>query len=236
MIVFWRLALTYYIGAVMFYNRPFFAWRNRHPWLAGAVQSAAFFGIGAFLCQDYINHAWPLLGLWDLTGWISLAASAVFFAAANALFVYRSDQMKYHTVVFLIHDLAVLMFLFLCAPLMALYQTGNVVAAPWTIFAVGVLMVTKMTSVFVFMVEQDLYGRDVPTIDESFVTMLMRLIFFLIVLLPGWRWLVWFVVWMWACRMARRVRMLDFSRFALYFGAMSATAIGFLAKWAFYWK
>ena len=45
---------------------------------------------------------------------------------------------------------------------------------------------------------------------------------------------LWFVVWWWACQVARRNRLLDISRFALYFGALGATALGFLVKWSFY--
>ena len=64
--------------------------------------------------------------------------------------------------------------------------------------------------------------------------MLMRLIFFLIVLLPGWRWIVWFGVWFWACLVARKNRLMDFSRFALYFSIFGAVAVGGLVRWAWY--
>ena len=91
-----------------------------------------------------------------------------------------------------------------------------------------------MFSIFVYLVEQDMYGRDFPTMDEKFVTMLMRLIFFLIVLLPGWRWLVWFVAWFWACLVARKNRLMDLSPFAFYFGIFGAAAVGFLVRWGWY--
>lgn len=234
MSVFWRLVLAYYICAVLFYNLTFFAWRDRRPVAAGLVQFFAYFMVGGALTWPYWNLTWPLLGLWDVHCVWCLAAFALFETVNNKMMVYRSGQQKRHALTFVVHDILALLFILLCAPTHVLYETGNALAEPWIISAVGVLVVTKMFSVFIYMVEQDLYGRDYPTIDESFITMLMRLIFFLIVLLPGWRWVLWFLVWLWACRVARRNRLLDFSRFALYFGAFGATAVGFLAKWSFY--
>lgn len=234
MIVFWRLMLAYYICAVLFYNRSFFAWRARKPFCAAVVQAAAYFGVGAVLCGHLLELKWPLLGVWPVSGWIGLAAVSLFQTYNNGMWVFRAGQQKGHVLTFLAHDFQAWLFVFLCSPLRTLYETGNPVPEPWAVFCVGVLTVTKIFSVFIYMTEQDLYGRDEPAIDESFVTMLMRLIFYLIALLPGWRWAVWCVVWLLACRVARRNRLLDFSRFALYFGAAGATAAGFLARWSFY--
>ena len=234
MSVFWRLVLGYYIVAVFCYNRPFFAWRSRSPWAAAAVQAAAYFAIGGGLTWAYWELPWPLLGIWKVPSVVCLAAFALFETLNNQLLVYRADQQSHHALTFVTHDVLALLFILLCAPTRVLYETGNLVADPWIIFFVGALVVTKMFNLFIYMVEQDKYGRDYPTMDESFVTMLMRLIFYLIVLLPGWRWVIWFLVWLWACRMARRNRLMDFSRFALYFSAFGATAVGFLTKWSFY--
>lgn len=234
MSVFWRLLLAYYVAAVLFYNRPFFAWRDRRPVLSGFVQGGVFFILGAALTWPWLELEWPFLDVWDLQGWFCLLFLSAFYVFNNWLFVYRAGQQKNHALTFAAHDSLAVLFIFLCAPFKVLYETGNPVAEPWVIFCVGVLVVTKMFSVFIYMAEQDMYGRDFPTIDESFITMLMRLIFFLIVLLPGWRWVVWFLVWLWACRVARKNRLMDFSRFALYFSALGATAVGFLVKWSFY--
>lgn len=234
MIVFWRLVLAYYICAVLFYNPGFFGWRERRPWLAGFLQAAAYLLIGGALTWQYFDLQWPLLGLWPVPAWVCVAAFALFETVNNKMMVYRAGQQKGHILTFVVHDVLALLFILLCAPTKVLYETGSLMAEPWTLFAVGALVVTKMFSVFVFMTEQDLYGRDFPTMDESFVTMLMRLIFYLMTLLPGWRWVLWCAVWLWACRVARRNRLMDLSRFALYFSAFGAMAVGLFVKWSFH--
>ncbi|MBR2865586.1 MAG: hypothetical protein IKC13_04875 [Elusimicrobiaceae bacterium] len=234
MIVFWRLLLAYYISAVLFYHRPFFAWRDRRPCLSALLQGSTFLALCLSLCWPYLDLSWPFLHFFHLPGSICLLFLAIFYVFNDRMLVFRAGQMKYHSLTFLAHDFLIILFIFLCVPFKVLYETGNFMAAPWTLLAVGFLVITKMFSVFIYMVEQDLYGRDYPTIDESFITMLMRLIFYLIILLPGWRWLIWFFAWLWACQIARKNRLMDFSRFALYFSAFGAGAIGFLAKWSFY--
>lgn len=234
MSIFWRLTLAYYIAAVIFYNRPFFRWRNRRPVLAGAVQGLVFLGLGGLLCRGALTASWPLADLWQVPGWVCLLLLSAFYVFNNALFVERSGQLKYYILTFVAHDMLALLAIFLCSPFYVVYLTGNLLAEPWAVFCVGLIVITKMFSIFIYMTEQDLYGRDYPTIDEGFVTMLMRLIFYLLALLPGWRWVVWFVVWLWACQMANRNRLMDISRFALYFSALGATAVGLIAKWSFY--
>ena len=235
MIIFWRLLLTYYICAILFYNRRFFVWRDKHPVGAMGLQGVCFALLAVLFCGPYLTIDWQLAELWHVPGWLGVGLATFLYVLINRLFVYRNGQKKGYTLTFLVHDTLSVLALFICSPLHVLYQTGNFMAEPLTVFFVGLIVVTKMFSVFIYKVEQDLYGRDYPTIDERFVTMLMRLIFFLIVLLPGWRWVLWFLVFVWACVDSRRNRLLDLSHFALYFSIFGAAAVGFLVRYSWYW-
>jgi len=232
MIVFWRLVLVYYICAILFYNQRFFAWRERHPNGASVLQTVVFGALAAFLCLPYLTLDWPVADIWSMPGWGGIIIVSVLYSIINRLFVYRKGQKRGYTLTFLIHDVLAILALLVCSPLYELYRSGDLMSEPVTLFWIGVIVVTRMFSIFIYMVEQDLYGRDYPTLDESFVTMLMRLIFFLIVLLPGWRWVLWFIVWFLACVEADRNRLMDLSRFAFYFSIFGATAIGFLVRYS----
>ena len=235
MIVFWRLVLAYYICAVLFCNPRFFAWRERHMSAAVLGQGICFASVAALLCASYWHHNWQLAELWVMPGWLGIILCSVIYMVLNSLFVYRPQKTRHHTLTFLVHDTLMLFGLFACSPLHTVYRTGNFMHEPLTVFFVGLLLVTRIFSIFIYMVEMDLYGRDFPTIDESFVTMLMRLIFFLIVLLPGWRWVLWFLVWFYACGEAHQNRLMDISRFALYFSMFGSAAVGFLVRYGWYW-
>lgn len=235
MIVFWRLLLAYYICAALFYNPRFFDWRERRPAVAMSLQGICFIAVATLLCAAYLHHDWQLAEVWPMPGWVGILFCTAVYIVVNFLFCYRPGKTRRHALTFLLHDSLILLGLFACAPLHTVYRTGNLMHEPLTVFFVGVLLVTKVFSVFIYMVELDVYGRDFPTMDESFVTMLMRVIFFLIVLLPGWRWVLWFLVWFYACGEAHQNRLMDISRFALYFSMFGAAAVGFLVRYGWYW-
>ena len=127
-----------------------------------------------------------------------------------------------------------LLFLFLCVPFRVLYETGNFFAESWVIFLVGLVTATRVIGWFIFSIEQDRYGRDYPTFDERWLLMMVRAIFFLIMLLPGWRWAVLLVVWYAACVYARKIRLMDVSHAAFYIGVIGAALVGFLVRLRFY--
>lgn len=235
MIIFWRLLLTYYICAVLFYNQQFFKWYTKRPATAEYTQGIVFALIAGLLCKNYLQTDWQLAELWYMPGWVGVLVTTAFYMLVNKLFIYRSDYTRNYTAIFLAYNISMWLALFVCSPLHMVYKTGNLMAESPTVFFVGLLVITKMFSVFIYMVEKDLYGRDFPTLDESFITMLMRLIFFLIVLLPGWRWVLWFAVWVYVCGEAHQNRLMDLSRFALYFSMFGATAVGFLVRYSWYW-
>jgi len=235
MIVFWRLLLAYYICAVLFYNQRFVNWRAHHDRLASVLQTICFALVAAAVCGSYLSMDWKLAELWPMPGWVGILVASALYSLINRLFVYRLVQNRGYTLIFLIHDTLIILALFVCSPLHVLYDTGNLVAEAHTVSLVGFLVVTKIMGIFIYAVEKDLYGREYPTIDENFVTMLMRLVFFLIVLLPGWRWVLLFVIWMWACIEAHKNRLMDLSYFSLYFSMIGSTAVGFLVRYSWYW-
>ena len=135
---------------------------------------------------------------------------------------------------FFVKNFVNVLFLVLVAPFEELYNSGNFFAESWVVFLVGLLLATRVLGWFIFAIEQDVYGRDYPSFDEQWLLALVRAIFFLLMLLPGLRWAVVFVVWMGACLYARKIRLLDIPAWAFFVGAFGAAFIGFLVRLRFY--
>lgn len=234
MIVFWRLFLAYYLADLVLYGKRFFEWHRRKKWQASLLHFTAFYALGCALSYNYLSLDWPFFGLWEMKGWLCLALFSVFHIATDEWF-YVSPRLKFHsTLTFLLHDAANLLFLFLCVPFDALAQTGRLAGEPWIVFLVGLTLSTKVVGALMFVLEKDLYGRDYPTPDEEYLLMLKRAIFFLLMLLPGWRWLFLVLAWWAACWYARKERMLDMSSLSLYAGSALAVIIGFFVRIHFY--
>ena len=234
MIVFWRLFLAYYLADFALYGKRFYSYGTGHPWKAAAARGVLFFLLALVFCWQYLNMQWSFFGLAHIRGWAALFPITALYVFSDGWFKLSGVHKYHNTLSFVLHDLFNLLVLFLAVPFRALYDTGSFFAETGVIFFVGLLFVTKVLGNFIFCVEKDLYGRDFPTMDEHWIMMLMRAIFFLIMLLPGWRWAVLLVVWFLACVYARKIRLMDISSFAFYFGFGVTCVVSWLVHWRVY--
>ena len=233
MIVFWRLFLALMLTDFVFFPRPLQAWKNSRV-KSIMLRTVTFAGLALLLCHNYLTEGWPFMEEVTLPGWVCILLFSVFYGVTSYYFELGGKIKNGYTTTFFLKNIAYILFLVLMAPFRTLYETGNFFVEQWVVFLVGFLLATRVIGWFVYCVEQDLYGRDYPSFDEQWLLALVRAVFFLIMLLPGWRWAVVWVVWLGACLYARRSRLLDMPAWAFYVGVFGATFIGLLVRLRFY--
>lgn len=234
MIVFWRLVLAYYLADIAFYGRRFYCWRTCSRAKTAAAHGILFFLICAGLTYPYLNMPWPFLDLFNLPGWVCIGLFTLFHIFTDEWFTLPASLKYHHTLTFVFHDAVNLLFLFLCVPFDALYETGHFAAEGWMYGLAGLAVALFGVGNFCYLAEKDKYGRDYPTPDEQWMMKTCRAIFFLIMLLPGWRWVLWLVIWWLACLYARRIRLMDVSNISFYFGFPAAVILGLLVRYRMY--
>ena len=234
MIVFWRLFLAFFLTDFVVFNRMAEKLRARSRALGMLLHGGVFLLLCLGLCYGYLTMSWPFLELVHMPGWVCIILLTLFHVFSDEFFQFGGKSRHGYLMTFFVKNLANFLFIFLCVPFKVLYETGNCFAEPWVIFCVGLVSCTRMLGWFSFAIEQDRYGRDYPTFDERWLLSMMRMIFFLIMLLPGWRWVVLLTVWFMACLYARRIRLMDISHAAFYIGIIGSVVIGFLVRIRFY--
>ena len=234
MIVFWRLFLAFFLTDFVVFNRMAEKLRARSRALGMLLHGGVFLLLCLGLCYGYLSMQWPFLDLVHMPGWVCIILLTLFHVFSDEFFQFGGKSRHGYLMTFFVKTLANFLFIFLCVPFKVLYETGNFFAEPWVIFCVGLVSCTRMLGWFSFAIEQDRYGRDYPTFDERWLLSMMRMIFFLIMLLPGWRWVVLLTVWFMACLYARRIRLMDISHAAFYIGIIGSVVIGFLVRLRFY--
>ena len=234
MIVFWRLFLAFFLTDFVVFNRMAEKLRARSRALGMLLHGGVFLLLCLGLCYGYLSMQWPFLDLVHLPGWVCIILFTLFHVFSDEFFQFGGKSRHGYLMTFFVKNLANFLFIFLCVPFKVLYETGNFFAEPWVIFCVGLVSCTRMLGWFSFAIEHDRYGRDYPTFDERWLLSMMRMIFFLIMLLPGWRWAVLLTVWFMACLYARRIRLMDISHAAFYIGIIGSVVIGFLVRLRFY--
>ncbi len=234
MIVFWRLFLAYYLADFALYGKRFYTYGTQNPWKAAAARGVLFFLLALAFCWQYLDMNWSFFGLTRLRGWAALFPITVLYIFSDGWFKLSGTRKYNNTLSFILHDLFNLFVLFLAVPFRALYETGSFFAEKWVVFFVGLLFVTKVLGTLIYCVEKDRYGREFPTMDEHWIMMMMRAIFFLTGLLPGWRCL-FFMLTCWAAVIyARKIRLMDVSPFAFYFGFGLTCVVSWLVHWRVY--
>lgn len=234
MIVFWRLFLAFFLTDFVIFNHvgQRISFRSRAAELS--FHGGVFLLLSLGLCHDYLTMTWPFLGFLSLPGWMCIVLFTLFHIFSDEFFQFGGKIRHGYLLTFFVKTLSNLLFLFLCVPFHALYETGHLAAEPWIIFCVGLLFATRVLGWFIFSIEQDRYGRDYPTFDERWLLVMVRAIFFLIMLLPGIRWLMLFIIWLAACIYARYIRLMDVSHIAFYVGVFGSALAGLLVRIRFY--
>lgn len=234
MIVFWRLFLAFFITDFVLFNHAREKAPTRSRMTEWLLHGGVFLLLGLGLCYGYLTMSWPFLELVPLPGWLCIVLFAVFHVFSDEFFRFGGKFRYGNVTTFFVRTMVNLLFLFLCVPFHALYETGSFFVEGWVVFLVGLLSATRVLGWFIFAIEQDCYGREFPTFDERWLLMMVRAIFFLIMLLPGWRWAVVLAVWFSACVFARKNRLMDVSSLAFYMGVIGSVLIGFLVRLRFY--
>jgi len=234
MIVFWRLFLAFFITDFMLFNHTGEKALSKSRTAGLCVHGGIFLAVCLGLCWGYLTMPWPFLEMVDLPGWMCIVLFTLFHVFTDEFFQFGGKFRYGYLTTFFVKTIVNLLFLFLCVPFQVLYETGNFFAEGWVIFLVGLVTATRVLGWFIFSIEQDRYGREYPTFDERWLLMMVRAIFFLIMLLPGWRWAVILAVWFAACVYARRVRFIDVSNAAFYIGVIGSAAVGLLVRLRFY--
>ena len=234
MIVFWRLFLAYFLTDFVFYFEPADQLRTEGRTKRMLSHGSVFLVWALLLCHDYLMMKWPFLELVQLPGWMCIVLFTLFYIFTEGFFQFGRKIKHGYFLSFALKTFVNLLFLFLCVPFHVLYETGNFFAEPWIVFCAGLVLATRVSGWVIFTIEQDRYRRDYPTFDERWLLMMARAIFFLIMMLPGWRWLVLLLVWAASCIYARKIRLIDVSNLAFYGGMMAAVFFGFLVRLRFY--
>lgn len=234
MIVFWRLFLAYFLTDLIFCFESADMLRAPGNWKRVLSHGIVFLVLALTLCTGYLTMQWPFLEIVDLPGSVVIVLFSLFYMFSGRFFNFGGQIKHGYFLSFFLKTFINILFLFLCVPFHVLYQTGNFFAEPWIVFCAGLVLATRVVGRCIFTIEQDRYGRDYPTFDEQWLLMTTRAIFFLIMLLPGWRWVILLLVWGAACMYARKIRLLDVTNFAFYGSIFAAAFLGFLVRLRFY--
>jgi len=235
MIVFWRLVLAGLLTDYTFQPLKFYHWKMQRP--AGKiVHLTLLFVLSLLLAWPYLNMVWfTLLGV-QFKGVVTL----VILTALHFLldFIFEKDVTHKGSMPLVLkvtaHQALSFLAIFVMAPVVDLHVTKNIYPEKAVIVLVFLILVMDFARRVINTYECDFCGVPIDSKDESLMTTMQRIIFYLICLIPGPVFIILCPAWFAVSFYAAKQRILDLSNFSLYFGSAFAVACGIFVRIVLY--
>jgi hypothetical protein len=101
------------------------------------------------------------------------------------------------------------------------------------IIAMSVL-VTHVTTVLIYFIEKDLFGRGFPCFDEKYFLIFQRVVLWSFFFAAGWWWLPFAAAWAVQIFYIRRKRILDISRANIVLSLALTSVVGLWTRYIYF--
>jgi hypothetical protein len=179
--IFWRLILAHLLTDFTFQTDRIADWKRRSA-VGGLVHSGIFLVCAAVLTFGHLGEAWLTIGgTVVIRGWLALLLLTFFHFCEDEwrIWTIREKNSPDSFAFFLWDQLIHVMFIFVFA-----HADEGGVTEPWVLLAILLILVTHFTSIFIYFLEKDVFGRARLVPREKYVSMAARLVTASIPLLP----------------------------------------------------
>lgn len=242
MIVFWRLVLALILTDFTLQPEWFYKWKFGRIY-GRVLHVALFFALAVFLCRGYLDLAWINMHGLVVNGFVAIGIiSALHFGVdelfKNTRYIVLKRGLNGSSFVLLYLLEAAILFFF--TPDINIKESGYIFWETWTVVVTGFLLLFTFCETLIIAFDKDicLLGHKtlcgLPTPDIIFMGRMQRAVFYLIMLIPGHLFVLFILLWAWASLYAAKQRILDISKFNLYFGSVFALLLGLWVRLLIY--
>lgn len=191
--ILWRLVLAHLLADFTFQTNFIAAWKKRNVW-GGILHSSMFLVISAALCWGYLTDIWLIVGgQLIIQGWMALILLTILHFVEDEWRVWTIQRFNSpDNFAFFIWDQIIhLILIFVFFPA----QLGIRTDETWVVLAILFVLTTHFTTIVVYYIEKDIFGRTDALADDKYYFMAERLLIAVCFLLPGWWALSFLAVW-----------------------------------------
>lgn len=235
MTIFWRLVLGHLLADFTFQSDFINAWKRKSVW-GMLAHSAVHPIVYLVLTLPYLNQFWVKNPYFQIQGWTCVLLLFILHFIEDEWRVYTIFRFKTpdNTLYFFWDQVIHYSVIFLLVPLGMEGLNGGLIPEKWPILASLFVMTTHFTTVLIYFLEKDFWGKQFPAFDEKYITMMERLVLSMCFMVPGRLWAVLAPVWLCHMFYLRYQRVHDFSWLSFYLGGASAILYGVLGRLVYY--
>lgn len=238
MTIFWHLLLAHMLADFVFHGNRTFDLKKNTLLYGHLLHGFIYFCCLAVCAWPFLNYPWVHTWSYTLNGWSVIFMLALVHALIDRL--NKADIMVLdgcNAAMFLVWQSVEIMILFVVFPILPVDSPDfkkYFLGAHLLLVVNGSLFVTYFLMVFIHLLNRDFLQNSYPTLDEKYLSMLYRLVFFLLFLLPGWYGYVLGFSWgIWAVYYNRR-KLIDSSALRVIVGSSASIIFGIAARFLLY--
>ncbi|MBT3392512.1 MAG: DUF3307 domain-containing protein [Elusimicrobiaceae bacterium] len=236
MIIFWRLILAHLLADYVFQTKEFIFWK-RNSLLGVLAHSVIHFLTSILLTFSYLNEIWIQLGSFKINGWLAITIITTIHFIIDAISRTSVKYKNKRTLFFFGDQISHFLIIFMFSAPNLFAQTGSLFAEKAVIVIAFLLLTTHFTTFLTYCIESDLFNTTLPfpTLDERYLTIAYRIIFYLLFLLPGYLWIGFILVWLGVGIVVKKKRLIDISAFNFYTAFGLTALFGIIARIIIYY-
>ncbi len=211
MVIFWRLLLSHLLADFTLQFNIVNKLKRQH--VGGMLlHCLTHFVVSVALTYNYLGGVWFYLGSTAVTGWTALGLMLVFHFIIDELRIYGMKRLRYRdgTVSIIIDQFLHVYVLFMISPIVLL-GSGFFMAEKWVGITAMFVLVTHVTTILIYFVEKDLFGKEFPSFDEKYFLIFERIVLWSFFFSVGWLWLPFAAAWVVQLFYIRWKRIMDLS-------------------------
>ncbi len=234
MVIFWRLLLSHLLADFTLQFDIVNRLKRQNVW-GMSLHCLTHLVTAAALTYPYLWDVWFSLGPVNVNGWSALAIMLVLHFLVDELRIYSMKQMGYPdgTISFLIDQALHVYVLFMISPLI-LPGAEFFVTEKWVGIIVMSVLVTHVTTVLIYFVEKDFFGRGFPNFDEKYFLIFERVVLWSFFFASGWWCLPFAAAWVVQIFYIRWKRILDLSLVNILLSLGLTSAIGLWTRYIYF--
>ena len=234
MILFWRLLLSHLLADFMLQLDAVNRLKRKNVW-GMTLHCLTHYVVSVALTWSYLPQTWVKLGSVPVSGWWALSIILVLHFAVDQLRVMGLRRLHFRdgTLSFLADQVLHVYVLFMISPVVILAENG-LLAEKWTGLAAIFVLVTNVSTVLIYFIEKEFFGKDFPGFDEKYFLIFERLVLWLFFLVEGRWWVPFALAWIAQILYVRKKRMIDLSKLNVVLSIVITCALGLWARFVYY--
>lgn len=229
--IFWRLFLAHFLADFTFQTN-WISKIKKEKTIGMILHMIIHLIVTYSLLYPYLSVIWFKFFNFSMKGYIVLFLICLMHFVIDQLKVYLVKNGIYpdNTVSFLVDQLFHLYFIFIFTPFDNV--ATNFAGERIVMFFSFIVLVSHTTTILIYYIEKDLFGKEFPSFDQRYFMIFQRIILFSLFFIEGWGFLL-VPLWIGQLYYFKLKRLVDITSVNFYLSIIIPIFLGLISKYYF---